>query len=134
MCDELEVKRNALHNKLRQANSPADRAIIRNEMTNIGRDKSILNVEYELFPNLVVPPQTAVYACSRGRGGGRGITRGCGSRGNNSVSAGGRAPMQARKKYTLRDIPKYTVDKSQSQNILFYKDRSFSIHWFSMMS
>ncbi len=33
--DELEVKRNALHNKLRQA----DRAMIRSEMTNIGRDK-----------------------------------------------------------------------------------------------
>ncbi len=31
-------------------------------MTNIGRDLSILNAEYELFPNLVVPSTNLVLA------------------------------------------------------------------------
>ncbi len=79
-------------------------------MNKIRRDKSILNAEFVLFPNVVLHPPTAVYACSRGHGYGRGITRGCGHRGNNSVSAGERAHMQAPKKYTLRDIPKYIID------------------------
>ncbi len=73
MYDDLEVKRNALHNKLKQASSLADRAMIRSEMTNIERDKSILNVEFELFPNLVLPPPSAVYAHGSGRGRGHGI-------------------------------------------------------------
>ncbi len=47
MYDELEVKRNTLHNTLKQASSPADRAMIRSEMNNIGKDKSILNEEFE---------------------------------------------------------------------------------------
>ncbi len=75
-------------------------------MTNIGRDKSIINAEFELFPSMVVPPPTAVYACGRGRGRGRSITRGCGRGCNNSVSAVGRAPTEAPKNYTLKDIPK----------------------------
>ncbi len=116
MYDELEVKRNALHNKLRQANSPADRGMIRSEMTNIEKDKSILNAEFELFPNLVVPRSTAVYASGRGHGCGHGITGGCGHRGNKSVSTGERAPMQAPKKYTHKDIPKFTVDNQGYRN------------------
>ncbi len=69
---------------------------------------------FELFPNLVVPPPTALYAHGWGSScHGRGITRGCGSRGNNS----GRAPMQMPRKYTLRDIAKFTVD-SQGYKIM----------------
>ncbi len=75
-------------------------------MTDIGRDKSILNAEFELFLNFVAPPPTAVYEHGRGRG----ITRGRGRGGSNSVGAGGRTPKQAPKKYTLRDIPKFIVD------------------------
>ncbi len=88
--DKLEVKRNALHNKLKQASSPTDRAMIMSKMTDIGRDMSILNEEFELFPNLVVPPPTAVYSRGRGHDCGCGIIRGRGRGGNNSVSAGGK--------------------------------------------
>ncbi len=91
MYSELEVKRNALYNKLRQANSLADRAIIRSEMTNIGRDNSNLNAEFELIPNLVVPPPTAVYAHGRSCIRGHVITGGHCHGGNNSVYTRGKS-------------------------------------------
>ncbi len=78
----------AYTNKLRQANSPADRAMIKSKMTNIGRDKSILNAEFELFTNLVMLPPTIVYARGKSHDCSCGITRSLGRRGNNSVTAG----------------------------------------------
>ncbi len=51
-----------------------------------------------------------VYARGRGCVYCRGITKGHGRRCCNSISAGGRAPTQASKTYTLRDIHKFTVD------------------------
>ncbi len=122
--NELEVKRNALHIKLRQANSSADTAMIRSDMTNIGRDKSFLNAEFELFPNFVVTPPTVVYAHSRCCSHSCGITRGQGRRGNNRMSAGGRACIQAPKQYTLRDILKFTIDNQGYKTIHSQKENA----------
>ncbi len=60
-----------------------------------------------------------MYACGRGRGHGHGITRGRGHGGKNS----GRGPMQAPKKYTLRDIPKYTIDNQGYKTMHSQRER-----------